>query len=124
MNTRTPRHAWALLFLVSLGLASPAIADTGVPPHNSVGTELGACVAQVVRLSGRGSVAAHDLEKGIMSQCQSETIAWNQWCRPLFQKRHSVDYAVAQCDREWALTVATIVDALKQTGALHLKDGK
>ena len=65
-----------------------------------------------------------NLRKGIVAQCQSETIAWNEWCRPLFEKGHSLNYAVARCDMEWTLTVATIISALKQGGALHFEDGK
>jgi len=123
MNIRTVRPARALLLLVALSLATPALADTGAPStHSNVGTKLGACVAHVARLSG--DVKLNDLEKGIISQCQPETVAWNSWCRPLFQKKHPLDYAVAQCNKQWVLTVVTIISALKQGGALHFKDGK
>ena len=125
MNIRTLRPARALLLLVSLSLATPALADTGVPStHSNVGTKLGACVAHVVQLSGTGNVKLNDLEKGIIAQCQPETVAWNAWCRPLFEKQHPLNYAVAQCNKQWVLTVVTIISALKQGGALHFQDGK
>ena len=125
MNNRKLRRAWALLLLpLSLGVAAPALADVGTPSHSNVGAKLGTCVAQVIGLSDHGNTNLDNLEKGIMSRCQPEIVEWNAWCRPLFKKQHSVDYAVARCDREWALTVATIISALKQGGALHFKSGK
>ena len=124
MNNQTLRRAWALLLLLSLGLATPALADVGVPTHSNVGAKLGTCVAHVIGLSDPSDTDLDNLEKGIMSRCQPEITEWNAWCRPLFEKQHSVRYAVAKCDREWALTVATIIDTFKQRGVLHFKDGK